>query len=306
MSYPGGKGGEGVFQTLINQIPPHSVYISPFLGDDAVLRNIAPAPGRIGVDADSTVGDMWRARRVPGLQLVHGCGIAFLRAYPWAGGEFVLADPPYVRGARRSQRDLYAHELTDAQHEELLRVLVDLPCPVMLCGYWSDLYADFLTGWRVQSYTAMTRGGVPATEFLWMNYPEPVELHDYRFLGSNFRERQDIRRQQERWRAKLEGMPAVRRYALLAALREYMGSSIGGNADGIPPDHAPVPAIDGGRQLEARSVPAADGAEAQLNIAVEVIARIIREGWAPPGGDLDRAPADLPRAAAGQHRQGRR
>jgi hypothetical protein len=32
MTYPGGKGGAGVYQMIINQIPPHRVYIEPFLG----------------------------------------------------------------------------------------------------------------------------------------------------------------------------------------------------------------------------------------------------------------------------------
>ena len=30
MTYPGGKGGAGVLQTIINQQPPHEVYIEPF------------------------------------------------------------------------------------------------------------------------------------------------------------------------------------------------------------------------------------------------------------------------------------
>jgi hypothetical protein len=34
---------------------------------------------------------------------------------------------------------------------------------------------------------------------VWMNFPEPAELHDYRFLGEDYRERQDIKRQRERW-----------------------------------------------------------------------------------------------------------
>jgi hypothetical protein len=38
MSYPGGKGGSGVYQTIINQQPPHEVYIEPFL---AAFRAVA-------------------------------------------------------------------------------------------------------------------------------------------------------------------------------------------------------------------------------------------------------------------------
>ena len=38
MGYPGGKAGAGVYQTIINLMPPHDVYIEPFLGGGAVMR----------------------------------------------------------------------------------------------------------------------------------------------------------------------------------------------------------------------------------------------------------------------------
>jgi len=44
MRYDGGKGAMGCAQWIINQIPPHRVYIEPFLGGGAVLRLKAPAP----------------------------------------------------------------------------------------------------------------------------------------------------------------------------------------------------------------------------------------------------------------------
>jgi DNA adenine methylase len=48
MVYYGGKDGAGVAQRLINQIPPHRVFVSAFLGDCAVLRRIRPAELTIG------------------------------------------------------------------------------------------------------------------------------------------------------------------------------------------------------------------------------------------------------------------
>lgn len=36
MSYFGGKAQDGVYQTIINQIPPHQIYIEPFLGGGAI------------------------------------------------------------------------------------------------------------------------------------------------------------------------------------------------------------------------------------------------------------------------------
>ena len=39
MTYPGGKNGAGIYQRIINHMPPHKTYIEAFLGSGAVLRN---------------------------------------------------------------------------------------------------------------------------------------------------------------------------------------------------------------------------------------------------------------------------
>jgi hypothetical protein len=54
-----------------------------------------------------------------------------------------------------------------------------------------------------------------------MNYPEPKELHDYRYLGNNFRQRERIKRIKTRWLARLDRMGALERYALLTTIAEY-------------------------------------------------------------------------------------
>jgi hypothetical protein len=66
----------------------------------------------------------------------------------------------------------------------------------------------------------MTRGGRLATEWVWMNYPHPLHLHDYRFLGEGFRERERIKRKKQRWVNRLHSMPILERRALLAAIEE--------------------------------------------------------------------------------------
>ncbi len=99
----------------------------------------------------------------------------------------IYADPPYVLSARQG-RLYYDHEMTDEQHVRLLALLQACNCNVLLSGYPCQLYADALKGWRCISYRARTRGRT-VTECLWANFPEPTELHDYRFAGKNFRER---------------------------------------------------------------------------------------------------------------------
>ena len=59
--YPGGKAGSGVAQRIINRMPPHQVYIEPFLGGGAVLRYKRPAALNIGIDRDPEVIARWCA-----------------------------------------------------------------------------------------------------------------------------------------------------------------------------------------------------------------------------------------------------
>lgn len=58
-----------------------------------------------------------------------------------------------------------------------------------------------------------------------MNYPEPAELHDYRYLGADYREREQIKRKKLRWVRRLRAMPQLERYAVLAALQEASSST---------------------------------------------------------------------------------
>lgn len=222
-SYPGGKGGDGVYQTIINQIPPHDIYIEPFLGGGAIMRHKARAPKlNIGVDADEHALEMFQGA-VPAVFLTHGDGIRYLAncEYCQWPTTFVYCDPPYLMQTRSSHRSIYSVEMGGVDdHIRLLEVLKSLPCMVALSGYPNDLYDQHLSGWRTIFFPAMTRGGKQHLEQLWMNYPEPVELHDYRYLGDDYRERERIKRKKLRWKNRLEKMPAQERYALLATIKE--------------------------------------------------------------------------------------
>jgi hypothetical protein len=223
MTYNGGKAQAGTYHTIINQIPEHATFIECFLGHGAITRLKRPASLTIGVEADASVLQAhWRGDEIPGLQLVHADALTWLLSYDWRGDEFVYADPPYLFDVRSGgQRSLYEYEFgTPEEHTELLRLLKTLPCNVMLSGYWSQLYADELPGWRTLTYHAVKRSGELATEWLWMNYPQPLALHDYRFLGRNFRERERIKRLKQRWLRRLQAMPVLQRQALLAVLHE--------------------------------------------------------------------------------------
>ena len=217
MQYPGGKNLNGVYQRLINQIPPHRVYIETHLGSGAVMRHKRGAEINIGIDLDDDVLNKWSGTR--DVQLVRTDATTFLSEFAFQGDEFIYVDPPYLVSTRRSGRSLYRNDYSEEQHFELLELLTKLPCKIMVSGYHSRIYERYLGDWRTVTFPARIRSGEIADEWLWMNYPEPTQLHDYRYLGESFREREQIRRKIARWKERLEKLPPLERHALLAALR---------------------------------------------------------------------------------------
>ena len=104
---------------------------------------------------------------------------------------------------------------------------------VMLSGYSSPLYESLLSEWRQVQFHSKSRAGHLTREIVWMNYPEPSELHDYRYLGQGFRDRQRIKRQQERWRSKLLQMPELERNSLIGVLNEALAGATDAHFDSV-------------------------------------------------------------------------
>src|SRR6266567_8642159 len=214
----GSKAGAGVWQTIINQIPPHDLFIEAFAGSATISRLKRPAVATIVIDSDAAVcsklktvfeprrweswlwkfpkpSEPWAAGRLlPGLTVVCADAISWLHKYrkELTARTVVYCDPPYLYAVRSSQRrQRFAHEFGDEfLHGELLRALRRLPRGVccLISGYRHELYDRMLDDWRRVDYSTMTRRG-KRIESLWCNFPEPTELHDPRFAGANFRAR---------------------------------------------------------------------------------------------------------------------
>jgi len=78
---------------------------------------------------------------------------------------------------------------------------------------------ESLSNWHTHSFHSTTHHGM-ATEWIWMNYSPPVQLHDYRYLGDSFREREKIKNKVKRWVARYKVMSVLERQALLSALHD--------------------------------------------------------------------------------------
>src|SRR5262249_3629389 len=83
-------------------------------------------------------------------------------------------DPPYLH-ATRTATDAYAHEMTEADHQEVLDTIRQCQGKVLLSGYPSDLYARELASWNRHTFDLPNHvaGGETKrrmSECVWCNF----------------------------------------------------------------------------------------------------------------------------------------
>lgn len=84
-------------------------------------------------------------------------------------------DPPYVPETRSAKRrggqafHAYGHEMTVADHVQLLERIGSAKAMVVISGYASSLYDEALAGWRRLSIETHADGALDRTEVLWIN-----------------------------------------------------------------------------------------------------------------------------------------
>lgn len=79
----------------------------------------------------------------------------------------IYADPPYVLSTRTET--YYTHEMSDAEHMQLLEVLDAHRGYVVLSGYAHPLYDERLAHWYRVTLSAQAEHGNRRTEVLWLN-----------------------------------------------------------------------------------------------------------------------------------------
>ncbi len=155
-------------------------------------------------------------------RFLRGDGLTFLKSYPLGPDDLVYLDPPYLLETRTSGRQ-YRHEFSREQHIELLSTIGELPCMVMISGYWSQLYADALKGWNAVHFEVVIHRAIHRTEWVWFNFPEPTELHDPRYAAANTRKTQDLKRKIASCTGKLARMSPLERQAVVEAVLAIAG-----------------------------------------------------------------------------------
>ena len=229
--YFGGKGGAGVYQTIINQIRPHDVYVEPFVGGGSIFEKKKPAAFNLINDLDPQVANLWKMQQLPEkTEVLNVDATTIINRYiheialrkeqhktfgmPVPSVVFYL-DPPYPIASRNDARERYRCEMTDQQHIDLLVKVnqLSMVADVLISTYPNEIYAQALRKWRKIEFQARTSRGT-ATEWLYVNYGEPVALHDTRYIGNNYRERERIKLKAQRWGRKFRALPQIEQYKI--------------------------------------------------------------------------------------------
>ncbi|MEM1326191.1 MAG: hypothetical protein AAGI23_09570 [Bacteroidota bacterium] len=221
-TYFGGKGSNGVHQTIINEIPAHEQFVSGYLGACSILRHIRPANRIIGIEPNGAVLAHWYNRKcsIPlELELIQGKFLDVLPLLTLSAATYIYLDPPYPLDSRKQARLRYEYEMDDTDHKALLATIKEIDCPVGISTYPNRLYARELKDWRRIEFQATTRRGM-ATEWFYMNYPKPKLLHDYSYYGKSYHKRQDFKRRKHRLLNKFEAMSEQERNHYIRLLTE--------------------------------------------------------------------------------------
>lgn len=225
--YKGGKNGNGTFQTIINEIPFHDIYSELYAGSAAVFFN--KKSSSISILCDKSREQSLKLKKsVPSGVIVLNCDttasidifVSFFNLLHSLGHSvFCYLDPPYPFISRSHKKPIYKHEMCDVDHIALLDGVISATFPIAISTYNNAMYSKKLKNWRLLQYQSIVRGGT-RTEYLYMNYPKPEILHDYSYLGSNFRERESIQRKKNNMISKLNKLSPSLFNAIMAELQK--------------------------------------------------------------------------------------
>ena len=119
------------------------------------------------------------AERLRNIQIEHKPALDLIREFDSPDSFFYL-DPPYLLNTRSAKQ--YQHEMTEEDHIQLLETIVHCSAQIMISGYDTPLYNDYLHTWDTLRIPNQTTSGVVREEIVWMNYTHQLSLYDFGIL----------------------------------------------------------------------------------------------------------------------------
>ncbi len=218
MAYKGNKAIDGVYHSIINEIPLCDIFIEGFAGGAGISRKFNMPPGKIilndlnrsGIADLIYTGSSYAYSNLDILDL--------LSMHSGSDEKKVMfLDPPYLWSTRPYSLKLYEHEMSDIDHKKFLNAILQYSGKVLLIHPKCTLYDDALKDWR-QKEISIRYHNKTSREILYMNFSMVDQLQDDSYLGVNFWDRQRIQRRTAGIVAKFKSMPAAERNYILKRL----------------------------------------------------------------------------------------
>lgn len=138
-------------------------------------------------------------KRLKNIEIRQGDGVALIDGLKDNEEAFLFLDPPYVADTRaKGAREVYGKEMSDPEQIRLLETLQQAKSKVLLCGYESGLYDEYLLPHGYRRYKlcdivkacqfVVGKEKDIAEEFIWVNYELPfvakyaISLKEYSCL----------------------------------------------------------------------------------------------------------------------------
>lgn len=111
------------------------------------------------------------AERMRGVQIENMPAVELIKRFNYHN-VLIYLDPPYMPETRHGKQ--YRYEMYDSKsHEELLEAVKQHKGPVLISGYYTELYNDVLKDWHREETTCYNQVFNKKREMLWMNF-EPM------------------------------------------------------------------------------------------------------------------------------------
>lgn len=130
------------------------------------------------------------AERLRGVQIENRPAVKLIERFNFPN-VLVYADPPYLMETRYGEQ--YRVEMTKQDHLDLLECLLRHKGPVLLSGYYSDLYGETLKDWYMETTICRNQRADAAKECLWMNFEPPAQLRLFETDESEWKDRPEGR-----------------------------------------------------------------------------------------------------------------
>lgn len=120
------------------------------------------------------------AERLRTVQIENRPAIELIKRFNYKNVLMYL-DPPYVLDTRAGKQ--YKHEMPNTDHEELLRTILQSDAQIIISGYESDMYNDYLKDWNKKTFLSNAEYGLKREEVVWFNFETDKQMSLFDFIG---------------------------------------------------------------------------------------------------------------------------